>query len=173
MAGRNWDAARAQQEMARLTAPGVLGFHTHFEATEVFAVSSGRVLNIFSIFVAEERLQGTSEKPQCLGPRIKLRSLKDWTFGIKRYVKPIEELLPSFDSLCAGREWQPSGESLQIGELVSVPTQFVPPDSSSNVPWNRVLKNNFWNGAHVFEWTDLKKEALKPLFDDPPRIQAL
>jgi hypothetical protein len=37
MFGRSWNSEIARREMARLTAPGVLGFYTHFEATEVFA----------------------------------------------------------------------------------------------------------------------------------------
>jgi hypothetical protein len=105
MAGRNWDAERARQEMARLTARGVPGF---------YALRSDRDLcrprrpegsgERFSIFVAEERLQTASAEPQYLGPRIKLKSLKDWTFGIQRYVKPIAEMLPLFDGLGAASE---------------------------------------------------------------------
>jgi hypothetical protein len=161
--------------MARLTVPGVLGFYTHFEATEVFATQGqGAPLNVFSILVAEERASDAVEQSRLLNPnRIKIKSLPDWNFGIKRYVKPIEELASLFDMLCDGKGWQPSGQPLQVAELTSIPTQFVPPDSTGVVPWNRVLKNNFWNGSHVFEWADAKKVALQSLFDDPPRLQEL
>ena len=47
------------------------------------------------------------------------------------------------------------------------------PDSTQAVPWNRVLKNNFWAGSHVFEWSDGEKQALQPLFDDTHRLQEL
>ncbi len=172
---RNWDSHRARQEISRLIAPGVLGFYTHFEATEVFAQQGqGAPFNVFLILVAEERLPNASEEPRLLNPkRIKVKSLSDWNFGIKRYVKPIAELVPLFDVLCDAKEWRGSGLPLQTGDLVSIPTQFVPPDTSGAVPWNRVLKNNFWNGSHVFEWADAKKAALQPLFDDPPRLQEL
>ena len=172
---RNWDSQRARQELSRLIAPGVLGFYTHFEATEVFAQQGqGAPFNLFSILVAEERLPDASEEPRLLNPkRIKVPSLPDWNFGIKRYVKPIAELGPLFDALCETKEWRGSGMPLQTGDLVSMPTQFVPPDSSGPAPWNRVLKNNFWNGSHVFEWADARKAALQPLFDDPPRLQQL
>ena len=175
MALRNWDSLRARQEMSRLIAPGVLGFYTHFEATEVFATrGSGAPVNVFSVLVAEERLPDASEAPRYLNPeRIKVRSLPDWNFGIKRYVKPIAELVPLFDTLCDAKEWRGSGQTLQVADLVSIPTQFVPADTTGPVPWNRVLKNNFWNGSHVFEWADAKKSALQPLYDDPPRLQEL
>jgi len=175
MALRNWDVQKARQEMARLTAPGALGFYTHFEATEVFATQSqGAPFNVFTILVAEERLPSASEEPRLLNPkRIKVKSLPDWNFGIMRYLRPIAELVPQFDILSDAKEWRGSGEPLQVGDLVSIPTQFVPPDNSGPVPWNRVLKNNFWNGSHVFEWADGKKTALQRLFENPPRLQAL
>lgn len=175
MALRNWDSRRARQEMSRLIAPGVLGFYSHFEATEVFAQQGqGAPFNVFSILVAEERLPDASEEPRLLNlKRIKVKSLPNWNFGVKRYVKPIEELVPLFDTLCEAKEWRGSGLPLQTGDLVSIPTQFVPPDTSGPVPWNRVLKNNFWNGSHIFEWANAKKAALQPFFDDPPRLQEL
>ncbi|MDE2284693.1 MAG: hypothetical protein KGK33_08785 [Hyphomicrobiales bacterium] len=172
---RNWDSQRARREMSRLMAPGLIGFYTHFEATEIFATRGQEApFNIFSILVAEERLPDASEKPRYLNPdRLKIKSLPDWNFGIKRYVKPIEELIPLFDTLCDAKEWHGAGQPLQVGDLASMPTQFVPPDTGQPIPWNRVLKNNFWNGSHVFEWADASKTALQPLFDDPPRLQEL
>jgi hypothetical protein len=176
MALRNWNSEIARKEMTRLTAPTVLGFYTHFEATEVFASPPGQrePVNVFSFLVAEERLTGASEEPHYLNPdRISLGTLRGWTFGILRYVKPIAELVPAFDVLCESKTWRASGHPLQTADLVSIPTQFVPSDNLGPVPLNRVLKNNFWNGSHVFEWADANKAALQPLFDDPPRLQEL
>jgi len=176
MALRNWDSEIARKEMTRLTEPNVLGFYTHFEATEVFAFPPGQrePVNVFLLLVAEERLPTAFEEPHYLNPeRIVLRSLKGWTFGIQRYVRPIAELVPAFDILCESQTWRASGHPLQAADLVSTPTQFVPSDNLGPVPLNRVLKNNFWNGSHVFEWADANKVALQPLFDDPPRLQEL
>jgi len=173
---RNWDSEIARKEMTRLTHPGVLGFYTYFEATVLFAFPPGQQepINVFSLLVAEERLPAASEEPHYLNPeRIVLRSLRDWTFGIQRYVKPIADLMPAFDVLCESKTWRASGHPLQTAELVSIPTQFVRSDDFGSVPLNRVLKNNFWNGSHVFEWADPNKAALQPLFDEPPRLQEL
>jgi hypothetical protein len=49
----------------------------------------------------------------------------------------------------------------------------VPPDSTTIAPWNSVLKNNFWSGSYVLEWADPEKAAIKPLLDEPPRLQEL
>jgi hypothetical protein len=108
MSPRNWDSEIARREMTRLTAPNVLGFYTHFEATVVFAFPPGQrePVNVFSFLVAEERLPTASEEPHYLNPdRIVLRSLKGWTFGIQRYVRPIAELVPAFDVLCESKTW--------------------------------------------------------------------
>lgn len=175
MSLRNWDSQQARNELSRLIAPGVLGLYTHFEATVVFAQQGqGAPFNVFLILVAEERLPEASEEPRLINPkRIKVKSLPDWNFGIQRYVKPIAELGPLFDTLCDTKEWRGSGKPLQTAGLLPIPTQFVPLDNAGPVLWNRVLKNNFWNGSYVFEWADTDKTALKPLFDEPPRLQEL
>jgi hypothetical protein len=175
MAIRNWDSQRAKAEMARLTEPGILGFYTHCEVTEVFAARGRNTpFNIFTVLVAEERLADASEAPHLLNTeRIKLKKLSDWNLGVNRYLKPIAELVPLFDVLCETKEWRGAGKPLKVGNLESVPTQFVPPDNFSPVPLNRVLKNNFWNGSHVFEWADTEKSGLHELFDDPPLLQDL
>jgi hypothetical protein len=176
MATPSWDSVRARQELTRLTAAGVLGFYTHFEATELFAVPAGQTapINVLTILVAEERLPNAAAEPVLLNTkRIRPRHLKDWIFGIKRYVKPIAELIPAFDQLSASKEWRLSGELLGTGDLVPVPTQFVPPDSTGTAPLNRVLKNNFWNGSHLLEWADPIKNSFSPLFHHPPALQGL
>jgi hypothetical protein len=177
MTARSWNSEIARRELVRLLAPGVLGFYTHFEATVVFGFPPGQrePVNIFSIFVAEERLPDAAEEPHYLNDtsRILLKSLKGWSFGVQRYLKPIAELTPAFDILCASNAWQASGHPLRVGNLNAIPTQFVPPDSAGAVPWNRVLKNNFWNGSHIFEWADPAKAELQSMFDNPPVLQEL
>lgn len=175
MAGPNWNSQRSAEELTRLLAPGVLGFFTHFEATEVFASAPGQptALNVFSIFVAEERLVEGSTEPEYLTSKpIRLKSLDGWSFGIKRYLKPVAELAPLFRNI-GSQDWRPAGQLLRLGELVPVPTQFIAPDLATPIPLNRVLKNNFWSGSHVLEWADPNKTPLKPLLDEPRRLKDL
>jgi hypothetical protein len=176
MTTRGWNTVTANGEITRLIEPGILGFYTHFEATEVVAFQPGELqpINVFTIVVAEERQSAGSDGPPFLNPdRIRVGSLRGWTFGIRRYVKPIADLVPAIELLHATKTWQTSGQTLRVGDLLSVPTQFVPPDATNHVPLNRVLKNNFRNGSHVFEWVDPIKAVLRPLFDDPPILQEL
>jgi hypothetical protein len=172
----NWNAEIARQEIARLLAPGILGFYTHFEVTEIFATPPGRTapINLFTIFVAEERAGDATAAPHYVTPKpLRVPLLKGWTFGIERTVRPIGDLVPLFDAYCETKEWSPSNEPLEVGALAPLPPQFVPPDSTGTVPLNRVLKNNFWNGSHVFEWADPAKTPFKPLFDQPLALQNL
>lgn len=175
MSGGNADFDRLEAELARLTAPGVIGFYTHFEIIEIFASQDDdpTPLNVFSIFVAEELERTATGNPSFLGDRIRLKSLKGWVFGIQQFVRPIPHLQQTLDHFKLTREWCPSGKRLSVGSMIPVPTQFVPPDSTTQAPWNRVLKNNFWSGSYVLECADIGKTALQPLFGQPPRLQEL
>jgi hypothetical protein len=174
MAFADPDFQKFKSELAKLMTADVLGFYTHFEVTEIFAYKDREPpLNVFSILVAEERLPRSDGTPKFLGDRIQLKSLKGWTFGIKRSLKLRTEIEQAFDHYHAAGEWKPSGDRLLVGELVPVPTQFVPPDSTATVPWNHVLKNNFWSGSYVIECADIKKTSLQPFLDDPRRLQEL
>jgi len=163
-------------KLSQLIKPGTLGFYTHFEVTEVVAFEDATcsAINIFTIVSVETRPQNS---PQIKGflnhKRIKLKSLTGWSFGVMRYTQPVSELIPALEILSNSGEWKQSGKSLKMGNLFPLPLQFVPPDSSNAVALNCILKNNFWNGSHVFEWVDKEKLALHPFFDDPRRLQEL
>lgn len=163
-------------ELARLIAPGILGFYTHFEVTEVFAKrdTAPDTFNVFTIAVAENRTTVALHAPVILNPKpIRLKSLPGWIFGIERYARPIVDLVPALEQLGKEGKWLPSGQALNFGAVIALPGQFVPADAVKSVPLNHVLKNNFWSGSHLFEWADRKKDALKPLLDDAPLLQAL
>ncbi len=172
MPASDWNSTNAREELTRLILPGVLGFYSHFEVTEIFAFSGGAPFNVLSILVAEERLAVSSDKRGMLSAKpIRSKLLSGWGFGVKRYIKPITELVPAFSAFCESGEWQLSGEPLQLSDLAPIPPQFVPADSIGSVPLNRVLKNNFWNGSYVLEWADPKKTIFKPLFERPQILQ--
>lgn len=176
MPTHTWNAEIARQEMARLLTPGVLGFYTHVEVTEIFATPPGRTtpINVFTILVAEERAGDATAAPHYVTPKpLRVPLLKGWTFGIERTVRPIGDLVLLFDAYCATKQWSPSNTPLEVGSLVPLPPQFAPPDSTGTVPVNQVLKNNFWNGSHIFEWVDPAKTPFKPLFDQPQALQNL
>ncbi|MGO4683367.1 VPA1262 family N-terminal domain-containing protein [Hyphomicrobium sp. 2TAF46] len=164
-------------ELARLLVPSVLGFATHFEATEIVAFRTGEAapINVFSIFVAEE-LDGETETAVTFlngRNRIELKSLKGWKFGVARYRLKAAKLSTAFDHLRSTRQWKPSGEILRVGMLEGLPPVFVPADTYMGVPWNQVLKNNFWSGSYVLEWADKVKADLQPLYEDPLRLREL
>jgi hypothetical protein len=159
----------------RLTSPGVIGFYTHFEATEIFATVSGQELpiNILSIFVMEEHIEEPPNATAYLGERFKLRSLPGWQFGIKRSVRPISDLSGALGRLGQQGKWVVGGARLGIGPLIGLAPQFVPPDATTVVPLNQILKNNFWSGSYLIELADPTKSTLLAFFDDPPRLQEL
>jgi hypothetical protein len=156
---------------------GVIGTYTHFEATEIFAIrkEQDQPVNVFTILVAEDRQGEVIPELSYLTPkpfRLK-KALPDWKFGVIRYVRPIADLTAAVANMADTGQLSTSGKTLFVGKLHEVAPQFVPPDSMASVPWNRVLKNNFWNGSHVFEWSDREKKVLQPFFDDPRLVQEL
>lgn len=176
MAEAGWNLKESIAEVARLTATGLLGFYTHFEVTEVvaFPAPGSPPINVLTILVAEERTDNESEAPHFLNPsRISIHGLRDWRFGICRYLRPINELVPALERALTTGAWEASGDPLRLSVVGAQRAQFVPADSFQGVSWNHVLKNNFWNGSYVLEWSDIQKSALSPLFDDPRRLQEL
>lgn len=164
------------QELITLLKPGVLGFYTHIECTEIFANKIGHkeVFNVFTIVVAEERPDAEMSSPYYLTTKpIRIKSLKNWSFGIRRYILSLDNLMPALIDLEEGKGWKLSGDKLEIGMLQPMPAQFVPPDNGGSVPWNRLIKNNFWTGSHLLEWSNHDKETLLPFYSDPRRLQEL
>ncbi|WP_369929295.1 VPA1262 family N-terminal domain-containing protein [Xanthomonas sp. NCPPB 2632] len=162
--------------LKRMVAPGVLGFYTHVEVTEVVAfVARGTPpVNVLTLMVAEARVEKPSDEVTFLNASpILLRDLRDWQFGICRYVLPIDDAVGKLECLEKEGSWAPSGKPLSLGPLTAGMPQFVPPDQAFPLPLNRILKNNFWNGSYVAEWADLSKARFKPFFDDPRLLQVL
>jgi len=171
-----WNGVRARAEIARLLSPGIIGFHSHLEIIQLIATrdSDGVAINVLTVVVAEERDGEGFKNDGFLNPdRIKVRGLVGFAFGIVRYTCPVSDLIPALSNVENAGQWTLSGETLVTGKLIPIPPQFVPPDSSSVVPMNRILKNNFLNGSHVFEWADPDKITFKPLFDKPELLQKL
>lgn len=170
-----WTTSDSRAELDRLLSPGLLGHYKTFEVINVVAFQDGQKdpLNVFCIAIAEERDDYLISGRFLNANRIRLRKLKDWSFGVMHYIKPLSELEPSVERLEQSGLWSASGADLQMNALSAQPPQFVPPDSMDPIALNRVLKNNFQNGSHIFEWTLKDKSGLQFLFDVPPLIQEL
>ena len=161
-------------ELQRLMAPGILGYYNCCEVTEVIVTGVAKQpINVFSIIAFEESSQQPI-KPHFLNPKhIELSHLKGWKFGIYRYAATPERLLETLNCFGRGNGWDLGGQPIGVGKLVPTRRQFIPPDASQNCALNRVLKNNFWNGSHVFELFDNGKELLLSLIERPDLILLL
>lgn len=168
-------SSTVQTDVSPLLAPGVLGFFTHFEVTEIFVTvdSQPDAHNVLTLVVAEERDGTQDEAVQYLGHRIRLKSMPSHAFGIQRYLRPINALIPALDRLNQSEGWTASGQVLRCEPLRALGRKFVSPDATEPTPLNNILKNNFWNGSHILEWSDPAKAAVRPLLDNPLRLQEL
>ncbi|HEY8008766.1 MAG TPA: VPA1262 family N-terminal domain-containing protein [Methylocella sp.] len=162
--------------LSLLTREGVIGFYTDIEVTEIvaFRVGIGQPLNVFTLLVAEERGDGAAFAEGFLNSkRIRVPTLKQWSFGIFRYRRPVGDVIALLDGKPSVDTWSLSGNCVEIGRLLASGPFVVPPDAATELPWNRVLKNNFWNGSYAFDWHDAEKAALADLILQPKALQEL
>lgn len=160
-----------------LLQPGLIGTYNQIEIVELFAAPRGTdSLNVLSIVVLGEGNSnaGTAGTTVLLTPeRIRINAFKDWTFGVARTLRPVSVLDQALEEFSNTGRWALSGTPLAIGPLEPQPPAFAPPDGTIRVPVNRILKNNFWNGSHVFRLLDPKKESFGPFFKDRRWLQSL
>ncbi len=175
----SWGITEHINHLQKLLGPGVIGNYNSFEVTEIFGFHrdrSQRTINFMSLLVAEPSLPpATQIAPGDFlnGNRpIKLRGTP-WKFGIERYRISAQQVLQALQNLGATGEWKPGTSALNVGTLTPSPPQFVPADTAVPHPWNRVLKNNFWEGSHVLELVDKQKTDVKFLLDEPKLLKQL
>lgn len=170
----------AVADLRRLLEPGLLGNFTWFEAVEVIAIrtregtSQTEARNIFSIYVAEAGECPEKPKNIFLGPRLRLKGIRDWRFGITKRPVQLAEIFQAIDRYGKEGVWIPPGEAaLEVGELFARSARFCPSDSRTEVPLNGVLKNNFWAGSYVVEFKDDAKLTLTDLTSDNGAFEEL
>lgn len=168
---------KLREELAFLLAPGRIGVFDHIDLIEVIgAPRGGTPINVLSIAVLAEGHPdiGDAERTEYLTERIRqIDGFRNWSFGVLRTLRPVAALDQALATLAASGEWTLSGRTLGTGALRPEPAMFAPPDGTVQVPLNKVLKNNFWAGSHVFRLTDQDKTPFAPFFADRRRLQAL
>lgn len=166
-----------RQRLRQLLAPGFIGNYDHLELVEVIAFrpESSIPINILSIAVLSEGRPGVgqSEKTEFLIGRRKIDGFRGWSFGLARTLRPVGELDAALDRYERTAQWTLSGQPLATGALEVEPAMFLPPDATATVPINKVLRNNFWAGSHLFRLMDRDKKGFEPFFADRRRLQAL
>lgn len=170
-----WDVARTLAKLEELVKPGVIGFYRSVEITEVIGVQGKAATNFLTLAVAEP-LEFSSEndgKPVFLNKNPHRLLETDWNIGIVRYRLSLKTFLEKVAEFGTSGQWKPTSESIQTGTLVALPPQFVPSDGNDHHPWNGVLKNNFFEGAHVLELFDTTKTRLRFLLEDSRRLTNL
>ena len=163
-----WTIENFLEEQRRLLNPGVIGFYESFEVTEILGFEKdGTATNFFSLIVAEPGLPPEGPvKLECLtAERIEIKGC-DYKFGVFRFRVATQFFMDVLERFAKTGTWQTGPKPLKVGTLVPVVPQFVPPDFNDPHPWNGVLKNNFYEGSHVFELFDTTKDAARFLLRD-------
>jgi hypothetical protein len=77
------------------------------------------------------------------------------------------------DRAVKGGEWRAKSGTLLFGSLRNQGPWFVPGNVFPEAPVNKLLKNNFWSGSHLWEWSASNKTDFLPFFEKPLMLQAL
>ncbi|WLI46893.1 VPA1262 family N-terminal domain-containing protein [Pseudomonas beijingensis] len=170
-----WDSNDSLKSLQKLIAPGVLGLHNSFEVTEIFGLIKGKPpVNLLTVIVAEQKSSLTDDSESYLtNSLLKIKTLKHWSFGVKRYTKSAETLIEALVTLDTSGVWKGSSKELKTGNLTAKPPEFAPSDSAQEIIINNILKNNYWNGSYFFEWADSEKNSLSEFFEAPQSLQEL
>lgn len=162
-----------------LLEPNIIGFHNQFEIITIFAIPKGsgspEPFNVLTVVVAQEEPIEELQKPIFLNSKpLKIQGLKDFSFGIVKYSINVEETKKHLMNLAQNNVWAANQKDLLFSNSLDlIPRIFVPPDATEVVPLNKILKNNFWSGSHVFEWFDTTKDNFKVFFERPDLLQQL
>lgn len=159
-------------DLSRLLQPGVLGQYQSMEVTTVTLTQTTTRLtfNLLTLIVAQERAGIHTRAPQFIGSRISLPGLSELSFGIAQHELPLSDLISELGHATATKQWG----ALNFGSLEFRGHWFAPTDGAGDkIALNGVLKNNFWNGSHVWEWADVDKNPFRPLLEEPGQLQTL
>lgn len=145
-------------EFDLLIQQGNLGFYTSCEVTHVivFDKRTKQAYNYYTIFVLEERTlrdfeaRYLAEKPLSLSKRFSL-CIMQYQIELKDAKKNYEKLIAASTNCDIG-----CGQ-FNIGSFKKLSKQFIPQDSTTIIPLNRGLKNNFQNGSYILELFDMQK----------------
>jgi hypothetical protein len=175
-----WGMKNMVQELQRLTAHGVIGLYRSFEITEILGFLQGQPrsqppVNFLSLAVAEPIDSPAGEIPEM--PFLNQNRLvlpgTQWNIGVARYRVSLQALVDAVNRFSQTGEWKIGKSPLRVGTLAPVAPQFVAANSYQEHPWNGVLKNNFWEGAHVLELFDTSKPHVRFLLDESRTLTTL
>ena len=154
-------------ELKLLLEEGNIGFYSSCEAIQFFLYDkkNNKVYNLYTIYVFED-YDSTDAEAKYIGNRIEVD--KNYFVGMIQKRISIEDAKSVYSALlkhqCSKNEvtidFKIDGVCC-IGKINKRLKQFVPPnDINSDIPLNRVLKNNYYNGTYVLEYFDVEKKWL-------------
>lgn len=163
-------------DLSRLLQLGVLGQYQSLEVTTITLTqtSTRQNFNLMTLIVAQNRTGNGDRTPQFVGSRINVPGLPDLSFGIAQHELPLNDLIGDLQRATAEKQWSANGRALKFGNLEFRGHWFAPADGAGDkIALNGLLKNNFWNGSHVWEWVDVDKSAFRSLLEEPRLLQTL
>lgn len=159
------DQETSLKEYNLLTGKGNLGFYQRAEVTTIFAFNKKHKTprNLYTIVVFEEASSELNQDDFLTDGLIEINN--EYSLGISQEYKSLPEIENKYQELIEEGKWSDDEGQLNIADLISVPKQFVRSDGSKLIPFNSVLKNNFYNGSYILEFFDQDKNIFDSVFN--------
>lgn len=162
------------REFRSLAGSGVLGKYSGCEIYHLFFYKNqdpdGPPYNLFTlVHFGELQCRGFSKSPIYLNPKRILVSGKSAKFilGIQYYQRSTVDFAKFYRRFLRSGIWNLSCAQLRHDADIVLLGQYVPPDQTLSPALNRILKNNFFSGAHLIEHFDEKKTIHADFLNEP------
>ncbi len=149
-------------EFNLLTEQGNLGFYTSCEVTHAVILDREmeQTYNYYTVFVFEER-QLRDTKPKNLSDKL-IPLSRRFSLAVMQYQIELKKAGEIYEKLVDATATCDIGCGLfNVGKFRTISKQFIPCDSTTIIPLNKGIKNNFQNGSYILELFDMQK----PLVD--------
>ena len=155
------------ESMKRILAMPSIGNFKCIELFEVIGIKdSNPPFNIFSLAVTHETDLRLTDTEKITSKLIKLKADNSLKFGVFKRIVSIEDFVNIISDLVTTEANEDDGNKLCYGHLKAIPPVYVPPLERGKNEFLGLLKNNFFDGSHLFEWFDESKEYVAPLIEN-------
>lgn len=161
-----------EENLRKILKEGVLGFYNCIEVIEIVMVSKGVETNVLTLMIAESRREVDFDKKITINENWINIGVRDTSFKIVKSYLTIINFIKNFRNLLNDNCFIQEGRS--DGRIYLKPKRkFVAPNSYEYVPFNSILKNNYFNGSYVYDFVNQGKVGLEIFFKKPHLLQDL
>lgn len=151
---------------------GILGFYKSCEAIQIFLIDRregmNNYINFYTIFTFEEKEYKSKNKEKLTEKLIPIDN--NFSLGIEKHYFSINETVDIFNKL-NNKKFSANNIILKGCSFKLLNKQYIPPEESNRL--NKILKNNFFTGAYIFEFFEENKNVFNYFENNPSKLKKI